>query len=90
MKRTPSITFSVWYKGYYREYSEHLNELIKAKTKSDALKKFFRRHHVHKINSRALNETRWWEDDWYMNFRGIQEAELHTCSHCNGTGKVLT
>lgn len=78
--------FEVGYKAYYREISEHIAEHIRANNPEEALRKFCRMKKIHITTPRQFENMQWWEDEWLMSFRYVQEVVSIACPHCDGSG----
>jgi hypothetical protein len=79
-------TFQIAYKYRYGEAEDWGNELIKAKTKREALEKFSRKKRIFPTRKTKPSEWIWNEGVWSTFFKSIQQVELKACPHC----KVLS
>jgi hypothetical protein len=96
--------YRVYYKGYYREYSEGKHADVDASDEVSALRKFFKERRSELREADLLEEAQlpslgsldihgeyiWWEGDWLEEYRGIEEIDLTPCPLCDGTGEVAS
>lgn len=81
-------TYEVKYISRYYDEKIHSSEIIKAKSKEIALRKFAKKNGIKDFNE-FLDENFFWNDgNWLSKFKSICEIEEHTCPHCNGLGKI--
>ena len=95
-------TYRVQYKSYYREHSEFGHEDVESQSEDDALEAFYkgrifeiehlevyrggRPDSVSEIEPRFVES--WWEGDWLLTYRGIEETDMVRCPVCHGLGEV--
>ena len=96
------LTYRVYYKGYYREYSEFEHTDVEASNELSALRKFFKERRSELREADLLegaelpslasldvrSEYRWWEGDWLQVYRRVEEVDVAPCPLCEGTGEV--
>lgn len=95
-------TYRVYYKGYYREYSESKHTDVEAADELSALREFFRQRRSELGEADLLEgaqlptlarlsvsgEYRWWEGDWLQVYRGVEQVDVEKCPLCSGAGEV--
>lgn len=84
-------TFEIQYVGRYEENKEYYTSIIEARTEKSALNKFAKMFGIYQKNiNTKIHEISWWDNDWLMKFKCINETQEKVCQVCNGTGKLLT
>lgn len=87
--KTTTQLFEIGFKGYYHETSEHYTDHIRAKSRAEALKKFYRKYKLDKASICQAKDLKWWDGDWLMSFSYVKKVKSTVCSHCSGSGKIL-
>lgn len=82
--------FKIHYVGRYSEHKEYYSEIIEARTEKSALNKFTKSFGIKKENiySDTLSLS-WWDNDWLMSLKCINEIKVQVCQTCDGTGKII-
>jgi len=97
-------TYRVYWKGYYREHSEFAHADISARSKVAALRKFFDeiRDELEEDDSlqgsalpdpatiKVDGEYKWWQGDWFHDYRGVEQIDAVPCPVCEGRGEVTS
>jgi len=83
-------TFEIQYVSRNRDQKDYCQEIITAKSKTSALRKFAKLFGI-KDHRQLLEEGFiWWEnDEWLCRFKCINAIDEVTCPHCKGTGRTV-
>jgi hypothetical protein len=76
-------TYRIKTKAFYGAISDDCYEEIRASTCEEALKELYRCKRV-AGNPDDPSTWTWWEGDWLLSFRTINEIEIIQCPVCGG------
>jgi len=95
-------SYRISYKSHFHEHSEYGHEDVEAASETDALKAFvegrlFDVDHIEGYDGpepTTLADVQpsrlksWWEGDWLIVLRAIEETDMVRCPVCHGYGEV--
>ncbi len=83
-------TFEIQFTSRYYDEKIYSSELVSAKSKTVALKKFAKLFNI-KEYKQLLDENFLWENgSWWSKFKCINEVKETICPHCKGKGKIYS